>query len=705
MSKQTKPDKPTKTKSNRAQNPASKNNKSKKSSKQNSPNKPTPRDNPKMSSSTQTTPKTVKRLDAFKTQGIRVLETYTKDELNHMIHVANKQYHAFLDKNSPPTLTDHEFDIVKEYVEKKHPDAPALQEIGAEIVHSKQKTKLPVNMPSMDKIKPDTNALDTWMKKYKGPYVLSCKLDGVSGLYYTMDTDTGTNTDTATDTNPKLYTRGDGTIGQDVSKLLKHIEIPNIPNVIIRGEFIISKKAFETKYKTTASNIRNMVAGVINKKTVDPKKTSDIVFVAYEVIHPVLTPSKQMEFLKKHKFNTVQHETRKTITNQSLSDTLVNWRNLYEYEIDGVIVADDNVYKRTDKNPKHAFAFKMVISDQMAETQVTDVIWSPSKDGYLKPRVRINPVYINGVKIEYATGFNGQFIQQNKIGIGAVVQIIRSGDVIPYIKAVTVPASTPKMPTEPYTWTDTQVDVLLTDKDNNETVVEKQMTQFFTGIEVEGLSTGNVKRLMKAGYNSISKVVGMCLADFSTVEGFQETMAKKIHTSLHKQLEQVSLPKLLAAANTMGRGMGERKIKPILAKYPDIWTWKKPDEEKRAMLQQINGIGKENASMFVENIPKTLEFLRQCNLMYKLKSETNAPTNAPTNHPLYQKKIVFTGFRDKQLMTKLEEMYQVTFPSTITKNVYMVVVKSHEENNKKIDRAKELSIPIKTVEEFTQLVG
>ena len=133
-----------------------------------------------MSSSTQTTTKTVKRLDAFKTQGIRVLETYTKDELNHMIRVANKQYHAFLDKNSPPTLTDHEFDIVKEYVEKKHPDAPALQEIGAEIVHPKQKTKLPVHMPSMDKIKPDTNALDTWMKKYKGPYVLSCKLDGVS---------------------------------------------------------------------------------------------------------------------------------------------------------------------------------------------------------------------------------------------------------------------------------------------------------------------------------------------------------------------------------------------------------------------------------------------------------------------------------------------------------------------------------------------
>ena len=55
-------------------------------------------------------------------------------------------------------------------------------------------------------------------------------------------------------------------------------------------------------------------------------------------------------------------------------------------------------------------------------------------------------------------------------------------------------------------------------------------------------------------------------------------------------------------------------------------------------------------------------------------------------------------------MTKLEELYQVTFPSTITNNVYMVVVKSHEENNKKIDQANKLSIPIKTAEEFTQFL-
>ena len=74
----------------------------------------------------------------------------------------------------------------------------------------------------------------------------------------------------------------------------------------------------------------------------------------------------------------------------------------------------------------------MVLSDQVVEAKVVDVLWAPSKDGYLKPRVRIEPVVIGGARIEYATAFNGAFVE-NKIGIGAVVRMVRSGDVIPYI--------------------------------------------------------------------------------------------------------------------------------------------------------------------------------------------------------------------------------------------------------------------------------
>ena len=92
----------------------------------------------------------------------------------------------------------------------------------------------------------------------------------------------------------------------------------------------------------------------------------------------------------------------------------MDWRTNYEYEIDGIIVSDDNVHPRVEGNPDHSFAFKMVMSDQVTEAKVVDVLWKPSKDGYLKPRVRIEPVHIGGVKIEYATGFNGNFVETNK---------------------------------------------------------------------------------------------------------------------------------------------------------------------------------------------------------------------------------------------------------------------------------------------------
>ena len=87
-----------------------------------------------------------------------------------------------------------------------------VKEVGAPV--EKNKAILPYQMGSMDKIKPDTNEILNWTKKFKGPYVLSCKLDGVSGLYTTEGS------------TPKLYTRGDGKVGQDISHLIPYLNLP-----------------------------------------------------------------------------------------------------------------------------------------------------------------------------------------------------------------------------------------------------------------------------------------------------------------------------------------------------------------------------------------------------------------------------------------------------------------------------------------------
>ena len=281
--------------------------------------------------------------------------------------------------------------------------------------------------------------------------------------------------------------------------------MPKTRGVVIRGEFIIPRALFEFKYKEKFANPRNMVAGIVNHKTINDA-IKDLHFVAYELMKPIYKPSKQMEFLSTLDVEVVMHKFEQILTNELLSQTLMNWRYNYAYEIDGVIVADDKVYQRKPGNPEHAFAFKMVLSDQVAEAKVVDVLWAPSKDGYLKPRVQIEPINLGGVQITYATGFNGAFIHDNKIGIGAVVELIRSGDVIPYIRKVIVAADEAKMPSVPFKWNDTHIDVMLEDIESDETVKEKNITGFFRGIGVEGLSSGNIKRIIEAGYDSVPEI-------------------------------------------------------------------------------------------------------------------------------------------------------------------------------------------------------
>ena len=132
--------------------------------------------------------------------------------------------------NNVSIITDNEYDIIKEFMQKKFPNNKTIKQIGAKV--NGKKVKLPYFMPSMDKIKPQTNALDKWKMKFKGQYIITPKLDGVSGLY---STENGTS---------KLYTRGNGEYGQDISYIIPYMSLPSEPDLTIRGELIIKKTLY-----------------------------------------------------------------------------------------------------------------------------------------------------------------------------------------------------------------------------------------------------------------------------------------------------------------------------------------------------------------------------------------------------------------------------------------------------------------------------
>ena len=620
-------------------------------------------------------------IDLFKKNGISHLKTLNENQLTKMLNYANVHY-----RNLQPIMTDNQYDILEDYISDKYPANEIVHQIGAPV--ERNKVTLPYPMGSMDKIKPDTSALANWMAKYRGPYVLSCKLDGVSGLYTTEGS------------TPKLYTRGDGKVGQDVSHLIPHLRLPKTKSIVIRGEFIIPKAVFDSKYKTKFANPRNMVAGIINHKTIN-EATTDLNFVSYEVIVPVKKPSEQMEFLSTLDVEVVLWKTESALTNELLSETLVEWRKNYVYEIDGVIVTNDAKYTRKAGNPDHSFAFKMVLSDQIAEGKVVDVIWTPSKDGYLKPRVQIEPINLGGVRIEFATGFNGAFINDNKVGVGAVIELIRSGDVIPHIRKVTVPADQAKMPSIPFKWNDTHVDVMLEDLDSDETVKEKNITGFFRGIGVEGLSSGNVARIIQSGYDTVPEIIKMEVNDLLQVEGFKDKTANKLYNGIKEKIDAASLVTIMSASNVFGRGFSEKRLELIMDSYPNVLLSKESNAQKVAKISAIKGMAEKTSEAFVERIPDFINFIKEAGLVKKLAQDVTEKKTVDESHPLFGKTIVMTGFRDAQIQEAIKNV-GAKLGSSVSKNTFIVLVKNTDEDTGKAGDARKLSVPLMTPEDFVK---
>ena len=630
-------------------------------------------------------PGATKMIDEFKAKGISVLKTMTEKQLTEIIKLANTKYYC----DEDPVFTDSEYDIIREYILEKYPDNKEAKAGHTQCIieNLKTKVKLPYELWSMDKIKPTTDAVTKWTKQYKGPYVISAKLDGISALYVN-------NKD-----GVKMYTRGNGVYGQDISHLIPYLVKKDHKDMAIRGEIIISKENFDKYYKKDFANPRNFVAGIVNKKKVDKDILKHLDFVAYEVISPEMKPFQQMLDLVAKEIKHVKFDVKKEISNEILSEILLKWRDDYEYEIDGIIVVNDEIYPRPKGNPEYAFAFKMVISDQVAEVKVVDIIWTPSKDGYLVPRVQIEPIVLGGVKIEYATGFNAKFIEQNNIGVGAVISIVRSGDVIPHILGTVVPASKPLMPTQEYEWDSTHTNILLVDKEDP-IVKEKNILGFFKNIEVDGLGPGNIKKIIEAGFDTVPKILAMTKADFLKVPGFKTKTTDKLYDGIHSKLEKATLYRLMTASNSFGRGFGDKRFEAILDMYPDILVTKESDKEKVAKLVKVEGVAKKTAEKFVEHIPSFIKFIKEAKLDSKLTPKISEPSEIDKSHPLYGKKIVMTGFRDKDLIQKLKDIGAENSAS-VSKNTFVVLVKrDKDEVTGKTEEARKLDIPIMTLDEF-----
>lgn len=621
------------------------------------------------------------------------LEFIKASKKKEIIDFLIKTDDAFFNTGSP-LISDEIYDIIKDYIKTKYPKDPYLKRVGAD---EENKVLLPYYMGSQNKIKDDEGEITKYCKKYKGPYIISHKLDGVSCLIVYK-----------TNNEVMIYTRGNGIEGQNISHIINYIQgIPKKLNsndeVVLRGELIISRKNWN---KNLGANARNVVSGAINSKIINKTIMSNIEFVGYELLKPIMKPSEGLEFMKSNGINIVKYSIEKKINLESLSSYLKKWRAESPYDIDGIVINDDSIHNIVKgKNPDHSFAFKSIHTHEQVEVIVTEILWNVSKDKYIKPIVKFNEIDLNGVKIKQASGFNASFITKNKLGAGSRVIIIRSGDVIPHILEVLSPSASgePDMPSIPYIWNDTHVDILI---EGNEKCREhdiKEFIYFMKALDIKGVGPGIITKLYDTGFDSIKKIFNIKYEEIIKIDGFKEKSANNVLEGLSK-INNIGCLNLMDASNVFGRGYGERKLKMITDKYPILLNFDKASRQKSLKLtindlMLTEGIAEISAKLFIDNLPKFYEFYDDLNI------KCNSPIvedKSVVNSNITGKGFLFTGFRSKEHEKMITDTGGV-IKSSISKNLDYLIVANKDTITTKVAKAEEQGIKIIDVNELEEL--
>ena len=478
--------------------------------------------------------------------------------------------------------------------------------------------------------------------------------------------------------------------------------------IAFRGELIIKKKIFLQNWDTIFKNERSAVAGLVNSKNINTELAKDIDLVLYEIVDPIFQIDKQFKIIKDLNFNLVYNEIISNKININyLSNFLNNRRNKSLYQIDGIIITTCNKYTRNIiGNPDYAFAYKDIIEDQIAVTIVESIEWNISKNGNIIPTIIFKPIIIGGVVIKRATGFNAKFIVDNILGYGSEIEVIRSGDVIPYIKKVLKPSISgkPDLPKNKWHWNETKVDIQIDDLDFNEDHQKKNIYFFFATLKTKGLGEKNIEKIFLAGFNTINKILNASKNDLLTVENFGEKTVNNILNSIKQSLNNISLSKLMVASNKLGHGIGEEKIKQILQQYPNILLdYKKwSNNEFFDKLKELNGWEEKTSTLFVKNFNNFIIFYNSIKKYIKLENpETKIIKGIFTN-----KIFVLTGFRDKNIQTKLEKQ-GAKINVSISKNTDYLVIKDKSALNnptEKIKKANDFNIIIITKDKLISML-
>lgn len=632
-------------------------------------------------------------------------------ELEEKIIEANRLY-----REGNPIMSDKEYDSMKERLEKHFPDSDILKKsIVEESVKGDRMEKLPYPMFSLEKVKTVDEivrwAKDVWGLSSNDRIVITPKYDGISLL--------------VDETTNDCWTRGDGTEGQnsrDHYRYVNHGNPMNKRGCFTFGEAIIPIGMFLKNVKPLGyKSARNAVAGAFNADDFNAQVLGNTAYIRYGIMDSDRDKSMQLAELRNDYGN---YATQYWVTSAGVFDdektALTYLNDLFEsiknFKCDGLVIEVDNKTKREELgrlpngNPRYAIAYKNPDWQERYTTKVQKIEWSISKDGKSKPVIVFDPVEFDGATVSRCTGYNAKYITDNHICPNAYIVVTRSGDVIPkHLETVGYSVELFREMCDgmmicpscgnPLKWDETLTDIVCINPDCKEKKI-KQIAYFFATLETEEMQEATIRKFYEGGLDSVEKIVNASEKELSQIGGIGAKLSKKLRGQFDKYADNgVSFAKILTAYNVFGGVIGEKTCQMIFDSLSDedIDTIFKKGKAPMKSLLAVPGVAKTTANIFnngigiffyiIENSPFPISYVKN-NVVLADNPES----------------VCFTGFRNKEWEERLsKEGHKVA--SGVSKNTTILVTKDKESSSSKVKKAKELSIPILTPEEFEIKIG
>jgi DNA ligase (NAD+) len=314
--------------------------------------------------------------------------------------------------------------------------------------------------------------------------------------------------------------------------------------------------------------------------------------------------------------------------------------------------------------------------------------------------IKTEGVRISGSTVRKVSGINAKFIIDSGIGPGAIVEVMKRGEIIPKIERVLKKAKKPSTPSDAgfnWHWSATEVDALLEQSNDVSVVKAKRITNFFTTLKVDNIKLGVVEKLQAAGYDSILKIIKAKPANFLSIDGFKQRSATKLYESIQDKISKpVKLSILMKASGHFPMNIGERRLDSVLTALPGILELYETKSEKYLIekIKIIPGFQETTARLIVSGLPGFAKWLAKSKLTYTLKAQVTQ-----VSKKLSGISVAFTGFRDIDLEKKILE-HGGSVTNGVTKQTTHVLIPDSSFTSSKVIKAEKLGLSILPLDKF-----